>query len=168
MSSSTFKKYLNFFLPVILGIGLLFIPLLGDFHFESALIVSLAGCFWAGISGCKKNVGYRDFYAALRVAGYLFLVGLPLFVNALIVGCFSIDGLAFWLLFPLPSVFFGYSLGRLLRSWNISYRRLVTIVILVGIGVGIFLYEFSLIRRYTFLIMFGVVGRDLFMMKRCV
>ncbi len=142
MLGSTLKKYLRFFLPVFLGIGLLFFPLLGDFHFESALVVSLGGCFWAGIRGCKKNSANRDFFAALAVAGYLFLVGIPLLVNALVIGCFSVDGLAFWLLFPLPSVFFGYSLGRLLRSWDISYRRLITVVVLVGIGLGIFLYEF--------------------------
>lgn len=129
-------------IPTLLGIGLLFIPLVSDLHFESALLVSLVGCFWAGIqaSNTSSNVE-SDFYAALRIAGYLFLVGLPLLIYALFSGCFSLDGLAFWLLFPLPSIFFGYAIGRLFRSWNLPYARTFTVVILLFIAVGVFLYE---------------------------
>jgi hypothetical protein len=126
--------------PILIGIGLLFIPLVGDFHIESALLVSLVGCFWAGIraTGGSKE---KDFYAALSIVGYLFMVGLPLLINAVATGCFSIHGLAFWLLFPLPSVFFGYATGRLIRSLTVSYART------------------------TFLTMFGAAGRALFMMR---
>lgn len=125
---------------LIIGIVLLFIPLLGDFHIESAMLVSLVGCFWAGVSACKSQKS-NDFFAALRISGFLFLVGLPLLVKAIVTGCFSIDGLAFWLLFPLPSVFFGFAIGRLLRIWDIPYRRLITIVVLIAVALGIFLYE---------------------------
>jgi hypothetical protein len=128
--------------PFLVGIVLLFIPLVGDFHFESGLLVSLVGCFWAGIRACDENLKINDdFFTALRIAGYLFLVGVPLLIYALFTGCFSIDGLAFWLLFPLPSVFFGYAIGRLLRNWNLPYPRAITVVALFLIAVGIFLYE---------------------------
>lgn len=121
---------------------MLFIPLLGDFHFESALLVSLVGCFWAGIQACDDSLEIdNDFFSALRVGGYLFLVGIPLLVAALLTGCFSVDGLAFWLLFPLPSVFFGYAVGRLLRSWSVRYSWSVTVALLLLVAVGIFLYE---------------------------
>lgn len=133
-----FAKYA---LSVLLGIILLGIPLVGDFHIESALLVSLLGCFWAGIRACNKPTNKSDYFDALHLSGYLFLVGLPLLIKALLSGCFSIHGLAFWLLFPLPSVFFGYAIGRLLRIWNLQYRRLATIVILAAVGIGIFFYE---------------------------
>jgi hypothetical protein len=126
--------------PILIGIGLLFIPLVGDFHIESALLVSLVGCFWAGIraTGGSKE---KDFYAALSIVGYLFMVGLPLLINAVATGCFSIHGLAFWLLFPLPSVFFGYATGRLIRSLTVSYARTITVGVLLFVGVGILLIE---------------------------
>ncbi len=67
------KKYLHFLIPILIGIGLLFVPLIGDFHIESALLASLVGCFWAGIRACSKH-SESDFFSALRVSGYLFLV----------------------------------------------------------------------------------------------
>lgn len=128
-------------LPILIGISLLFLPLLGDFHIESALLVSLVGCFWAGIRACN-NISLRsDFWDAWRITSYLFLVGSPLLINALVTGCFSIDGLAFWLVFPIPSVFFGYAIGRLLRIWDPPHPRLMTVAILLTIAVGIPLYE---------------------------
>lgn len=135
-------SYRRLLLPVGLGIGLLFIPLLGDFHIESAILVSLTGCFWAGIRACKKKDAKKDFYDALHIAGYLFLVGLPLLIHALASGCFSIHGLAYWLLFPLPSIYFGYSIGRLLRIWEVPFRRSIAVIILLAVGIGIFLFEF--------------------------
>ncbi len=140
MNSWTTHKWQTLYIPVIAGIALLFIPLVGDFHIESAILVSLVGCFWAGIYASSQSTE-RDFYAALRITGYLFLVGLPLLVNALFTGCFSIHGLAFWLLFPLPSVFFGYAIGRLTRSLKIPYAKVVTVGILLFVGVGILLIE---------------------------
>lgn len=133
--------YLKILFPIIIGIGLLFIPLVGDFHFESAMLVALVGCFWAGISACRKSTGQNDFSRALQITGYLYLVGLPLLINSLITGCFSIHGLAFWILFPMPSVFFGYAIGRLLRSLGISFARHLTVGILLAIALGVFLYE---------------------------
>jgi len=126
---------------MFLGIVLLFIPLLGDFHIESAILVSVVGCFWAGISACN-NTEKNDFFDALRIAGYLFLVGLPLLIHSLLSGCFSIHGLAYWLLFPLPSIYFGYAIGRLLRIWEVPYRRIITVSLLLAVGIGIFFYEF--------------------------
>lgn len=125
---------------LLIGVFLLFIPLLGDFHIESAMLASLVGCFWAGIRACNSSET-EDFFVALRIGGTLFLVCLSLLINAIFTGCFSIDGLAFWLLFPLPSVFFGYAVGRLFRSWNVPYRRLLTVFVLITVGFGILIYE---------------------------
>ncbi|NGP87279.1 hypothetical protein [Fodinibius halophilus] len=127
--------------PILIGTLLLFVPLLGDFHFESALLASLIGCFWAGTKASKKNHAAGDFFDALRIGFFLFLMGTPLLVNAIFTGCFSIHGLGFWLIFPLPSIFFGYSIGRLFRQWNISYAATLTFLLLLVVAVGIFVYE---------------------------
>jgi len=135
------RNYIPIFISLLIGTAMLFIPLLGDFHIESAMLVSLAGCFWAGIRGCRKPKSGNDFYAALRIGGYLLIIGLPLLLHAVLAGCFNIDGLAFWILLPLPSVFFGYAVGRLFRSWQLSYRRIITLCLLLLIAIGIPVYE---------------------------
>ncbi|SMO36710.1 hypothetical protein [Fodinibius sediminis] len=142
MSLTIGDKWRGVFLSLLAGGGLLFVPLLGDFHFESAILAALVGCFWAGLRGCRSASGRRDFNNALFLAGYLYLAGLPLLLYAVFSGCFSVHGLAFWLLFPLPSVFFGYSIGRLMRKWQCPYRRIGTTVILLLIGVGVLVFEF--------------------------
>lgn len=129
-------------LPLLAGIGLFFVPLLGDFHFESAMLLSLVGCFWAGIRACGDQQPYGDFYSALALLGYLYLAGIPLLLGALLKGCFSVHGLAFWLVFPLPSVFFGFAVGRLSRIWKLPNRRFFTTAVLLATGIGIFIFEF--------------------------
>ncbi len=135
-----YKRLNKNLLPILIGGGLLFIPLVGDFHIESAILISLVGCFWGGIKASNQSLE-NDFYAALRIIGYLFLVGLPLLANAFFTGCFSIHGLAFWILFPAPSVFFGYAIGRLIRNSGLPYAKTITIGVLLFIGVGILLIE---------------------------
>ena len=61
--------------PIVVGILLLAVPLVGDFHIESAVLASLAGCLWAGISACNHSSSSSDFWDALRITGYLLLVG---------------------------------------------------------------------------------------------
>lgn len=122
---------------------MLFVPLLGDFHVESAVLASFVGCLWAGIRGSRPNraVDSGDFFEALQIAGYLYLAGLPLLLNALFTGCFSIDGLAFWILYPLPGVYFGYATGRLFRHWRVPYAASLTTLILFAVAFGVLLFE---------------------------
>ncbi|HLR24460.1 MAG TPA: hypothetical protein VK112_01250 [Fodinibius sp.] len=129
-------------IPILIGIGLLWIPLLGDFHIESAVLASLVGCFWAGWASCQFPPEKGDFRAALTILGYLYMAGLPLLTASLFTGCFSVHGLGYWLIFPLPSVFFGYAVGRLLRKWDIRWNRPITFAILLLIAVGLLLFEF--------------------------
>ncbi|WP_138431214.1 hypothetical protein [Fodinibius saliphilus] len=82
-----------------------------------------------------------DFYEALWIGFYLFLAATPLLIKALITGCFSIHGLGFWLIFPLPSVFFGFALGRLFREWKLPFARSITVMVLAIIAIGFFIYE---------------------------
>lgn len=125
-----------------IGIALLGIPLLGNLHFESALLAALLGCFWAGDKACQLSKGKGDFLAALRLLGYLYIVALPLLLYSLLAGCFSIHGVGFWVLFPFPSVLFGYAVGKLVRHCKLPMSRLITAFILLAIALGTLLYEF--------------------------
>jgi len=127
--------------PILIGIILVPIPLLGSFHIESAILAAFIGCFWAGWIACEKQEK-NDYREGLTISGYLYLAGTPLLVASLINGCFSIDGLGFWLLLPLPSVFLGYAIGRLLRIWDIRYRRFITVFALIFVAFGILIIDF--------------------------
>lgn len=138
----TFQSTVHLWLPLLVGVAMLLIPLVRDLHIESALLAALTGCFWAGWRGCKKEIGQADGRRIMVMLRALYLAGFPLFVFALISGCLSWHGLGFWVLYPVPSVLFGYSLGRLFRLWDISYRRFWVAIILMVIAIGGLLIEF--------------------------
>ena len=136
------RFYIKCIVALATGIVLLGVPLLGNLHFESALLAALIGCFWAGCKASQPLKERSDFGSALTIVGYVYMVGFPLLLSAIFRGCFSIHGLGFWLLFPFPSVFFGYAIGRLVRYWKLPMGRLITILILISITLASLLYEF--------------------------
>ncbi len=121
--------------------ALLPIPLLRDFHFESAALAAIIGCFWAAIRAVKPTAT-QDFRHSLTVLGYLYLGGLPLFITSFFTGCLTFDGFGFWVFTPLPAVFLGTIIGRLIRSFYLPFSRVLTICILLFIGVGVWVMEF--------------------------
>ncbi|MCW9708415.1 hypothetical protein [Fodinibius salsisoli] len=141
LQNASFHTYQIPLLALLVGTGMLFIPLLGNFHIESAMLASLIGCFWAGLKACNGDQSRHDFFEALTILGYLYVAAVPLLVYALLSGCLSIHGLAFWILFPSGSVYFGYALGRLIRKWNIPYTKTLTVGFLLTIAIGILLFE---------------------------
>lgn len=139
----TYKSYIPALIALLMGILALGFPLLRDFHLESAILVSVAGCYLAGWKASSRGLtAIQDIRSAMRILGYLYLFGLPLLAGTLLNGCFSVHGLGLWLLYPIPSVFFGYSVGRLCRIWNVPYARLITVAIVTVVAVGVFLAEF--------------------------
>lgn len=139
-------------IPILAGIIALFIPLVRDFHIESAMIAATVGAFWGGIAAIQNNTAQKgDVHCALGILGKLYLAGFPLLVYALITGCYTVHGLGFWLFFPIPSVFFGYGLGRLAREFKISYSKTATVLALLVIAIGGLLFEFlNLPQLYFF------------------
>ncbi|MEX2604690.1 MAG: hypothetical protein WD361_10825, partial [Gracilimonas sp.] len=135
------NKASKYFMPVLLGIALLFIPLLRDFHFESAMLAGIIGSFWAGIHSAKYT-SKQDFLASLKILGTLYLVGLPIFLYSVFNSCLTIDGVGFWLFIPFPSVLFGTAIGRLMRIFWVPFPKTITSLILLFCAVGIFLIEF--------------------------
>lgn len=144
------KSHLRIVLPLLLGVGMLFIPLLRDFHFESALIATLVGCFWASISLSKHKDTTSDFFQTLRILGYVFLIGMPPFLYSFFTGCLSFDGFGFWVLLPIPSVFLGAAVGRLFRRISFPAPTLLSILALLICGGGIFLIEFFTLPQVYF------------------
>lgn len=136
------KTRIPYIVPLITGSFALFIPLIGTLHVDSALLASLGGCFWAGWSACSAGGGSRnDVKEASILSALVLLAGLPLLAGDVVTGCFSTDGLLFWLVYPVPSVFLGYAAGRMVRRWHISQCRLWTIFGLTVPAFVVPLYE---------------------------
>lgn len=105
------------------------------------MLAGTVGCFWAGISAASAK-SKQDFFRSLRILGMMLLVGAPLFIYALITGCLTLDGIGFWIFIPLPSIFFGTAIGRLLRTLSIPFPKTFTVFVLLFCTVGIWLIEF--------------------------
>lgn len=135
------KERLTYFLFPALGLAMLPVPLLRDFHFESAIVAAVIGCFWAAFSSAKNNEG-KDFRRSLSITAHIYLMGIPLFLFALFSGCLTYDGILFWLLIPLPSVFYGAAMGRFVRFMKWPKPVAITFALLLFTAVGIWLIEF--------------------------
>lgn len=149
----TLKKI---FIPIIMGMVLLAIPLLRDLHLESAMLAGTVGCFWAGIQASNASQ-HQDVLSSLHILGSLYLAAVPLFLYSLLSGCLTMDGAGFWLLIPMPSVFFGTAVGRLTRELKLSYPKIFSIVILCAVAIGMWVTEFfTLPQVYFFNHVWGV------------
>ncbi|WP_310686629.1 hypothetical protein [Aliifodinibius sp. S!AR15-10] len=135
--------------PFAVGLVALFIPLLRDFHIESAILAATIGAYWGGIAAVKAGPG-MDLRCAIQINGFLYLAGLPLALFSVLTGCFTVHGLGFWVFLPLPSVFLGYSIGRLSRQFRVPFPRFFTVVVLLLITFGGFLYEFFTLPQLYF------------------
>ena len=143
------KKGLRFFLPVLIGVTLLSVPLLRDLHFESALLAGSIGSFWAGLQSSSKK-SQQDLSLSLEILGFLYLASVPLFIFSLLSGCLTFDGIAFWVLIPVPSVFLGTAIGRYVRKQNLPYAGILVFLTLLFISVGVLLIEFLLLPQVYF------------------
>ena len=128
---------------LIYGLVLAFIPLFRELHFLSASLTATIGAFTAAwIAG---GITFRNKPAAgLRELAGLFLLSalpaVPLLLGSLIRGCFSGDGLAYWILIPGPSVALGFAIGRYF-SFISRNPRLFSILLLLFISIGLLLWE---------------------------
>lgn len=109
-------KQIRILIPVsfFTGCFILFIPLLREFHIELAIFGALAGSVWGILAG--RNVK-TSAYAALKAPFIgLTVFALPSIIRVLITGCFSVDGLGYWLLYPYPSILLWFYLTRYLSA----------------------------------------------------
>ena len=142
------KAALKILLPLLLGLLFLFFPLLRDLHFESAFVSSIMGCFWSTIILAKTDD--KPFKKAVAIVGFTYLISIPLFINALISGCLTFDGFAFWFLLPAPSIFLGASIGRLVRAFHFPKPVFFSIIILLFCSLGVWIVEFFTLPQVYF------------------
>ena len=135
------KKALPYLIPILAGLVLLTVPLLRDFHFESAMLAAIIGSFWAGLKSSSTNPGH-DLFSALKVLGFIYLGALPLFIFSVFSGCLTFDGFGFWIFIPFPGILFGTATGRLIRKLQIPAPGIVTFLALLLIAVGVWVFEF--------------------------
>lgn len=122
------------------GILFLFVPLLRNFHWESAALSGAFICFLSAvwIAGGNKTVLQTVRNSFFILTGW----SLPLLISDLATDCYSIHGLGFWLLIPFPSMFLGISLGRLVKQFDLKRPVLLTCSILLTLAVVPVLVEF--------------------------
>lgn len=150
------RNKLPYVLPVILGILILPLPLVRDFHFESAMIAAISGSFWAGISFSKTTykTGAEKLWPVVRS---VYLFGLPPFLFSLFSGCLNVHGIGFWLLVPLPSIIFGAAFGRFFNHFIPRFSGIITFLVLLFISVGAWFIElFHLPQVFFFNHVWGI------------
>jgi len=124
---------------LLIGTLSLAIPLLRDFHWESAGLASLVSAFTAGTLSARGR--WRTARLFRNIASLLIGWVLPLLIYALSTGCFSLDGLGFWLLGPVPSMLFGAAVGRTVRLSGIRFPALLSTLILLGCALVPVVYQ---------------------------
>lgn len=135
------KKAASYLLPVIIGCIFIPIPLVGDFHFESAMIAAITGAFWAGITTSRTSLK-KDSEVIIKITMRVALFGLPLLVFSLITSCLSANGALFWILIPFPAILFGAAIGRFFRKLVAPFPAVLTVLTLLFISLGVLLIEF--------------------------
>ncbi len=138
-------------IPLAVGVVALFIPLVRNLHFESAMIASIAGCFIAAFVSARLPGKVNEANHLLKIGGWIYLTAVVLLISALIRGCFSMDGLLFWIFNPSLSILFGYAVGRYFRINGFRRSALWANLILIFVAIGLLLFElYSLPQLYFF------------------
>ena len=140
---------LKIVLPLLLGVLLLFFPLLRDFHFESAFVAALIGGFWTGIELTRSN-SKNDLTRTFQLTAFVLLIGLAPLLFSIFSGCFSWQGLGFWLFLPIPSVLFGAAIGRVVRLYKVSKPSLISFLLIIWVSTGAWLIEFFTLPQVYF------------------
>lgn len=122
------------------GVLVLFVPLLREFHVEFAIFGAILGCCWGVWAQSSPHMREIRNELALPFIG-LTIFAMPSLFRVLILGCFSVDGLGYWLLYPYPGLLFSYSLTRFFRR-IVSRPRLMASLCLLVIAVPLFLVAF--------------------------
>ncbi len=117
---------------LLIGLMSLTLPLLRDFHWESAGVASLALAFYAALRmgrGSRSGSVFRD--------GLAILIGwsAPLILFTISTGCWSFDGLAFWVSGPPFSLLFGWSAGRAVRSFGGKWSGSIALLSIAGFAI---------------------------------
>jgi len=124
-------KHLILLLFFVAGLLCLPVPLVGYFHYDSAVLFSLLGTFTAVWYTSRNNTSFRDL---IWLGGSVLAAGIPLATADIIRGWFTVDALAYWLFIPFWSVLLAASLTRFIKQFT-RFGGVVSALILIIIAV---------------------------------
>ena len=133
---------------LIAGIGASQLPLIGTLHVDLAFIASIIAGLWGTIREARIQ---RRFLFKPTLSYYLRVIRdcllLSFFAGVVIIfdlwrGCFSWEGLLFWILGPYLSLFIGSTIGRFISVKGFVFPTLIAGLWILGIGVGSWLIIF--------------------------
>ncbi|HKJ32194.1 MAG TPA: hypothetical protein VKA34_10215 [Balneolales bacterium] len=135
---------------IFIGVIALFIPLVRNLHIESAILASVVGSILAAYWSTKRETEKSDKQRLFELITIVYAAAIPLLINALINGCFSVDGLGYWIFYPSFSIYFVYSIGRYFRNTGFSHPLFWTWIVILWVAVGEFLIEFYMLPQVYF------------------
>ena len=133
---------------LIAGIGASQLPLIGTLHVDLAFIASIIAGLWGTIREARiqRRFLFKPtlFYYHRVIRDCLLL---SFFAGVVIIfdlwrGCFSWEGLLFWILGPYLSLFLGSTIGRFISVKGFIFPTLIAGLWILGIGVGSWLIIF--------------------------
>lgn len=133
---------------LIAGIGASQLPLIGTLHVDLAFIASIIAGLWGTIREARiqRRFLFKPtlFYYHRVIRDCLLL---SFFAGVVIIfdlwrGCFSWEGLLFWILGPYLSLFLGSTIGRFISVKGFIFPTLIAGIWILGIGVGSWLIIF--------------------------
>ncbi len=147
------SRYILTLIAFAAGCAVLAIPLVGTLHVDSALLAGVIGAFTGSLTASRRGARDRD---VLLLMGLLYVAAVPLLIRDLMTGCFSGDGVAFWLFIPSFSTLFGYAFGRAVRYLIPIYTRWIAFFGILAVAAGGWLIIFLLFPQlYYFNHIFG-------------
>lgn len=134
------QRFQTLTVGLVIGLISLLIPLLRDFHWESAGLAALVAALYSALlssSGKEETVSVFT-----KSTGLIIGWSVPLIIFSFFTDCMSFAGTAYWLFGPMPSMLLGWSIGRLINHFRVVYRKTAVFSVVVVIGVIPTLVEF--------------------------
>ncbi|MEX0686229.1 MAG: hypothetical protein WD267_05225 [Balneolales bacterium] len=144
-----YLRFLPFLIALLAGMGALFIPLLRDFHIESAVPAALIGAFFASAYAARGN-SRKDWRGLVYVMGVIYAAAIPIIISNISRGCMTTSGLGFWVFYPAISMYFGYAVGRYFRITGWKKPIMFSVLILMIISIGTLLIELYYLPQVYF------------------
>lgn len=133
---------------LFIGFVSLAIPLLRDFHWESAGVAALVVSVMAALLSARRSESFFNVWR--KCLGLITGWAVPLIVYAFLTNCLSFDGAAYWLFGPIPSMFLGWAIGRLVRIFNFRFRKGIVVSVILGVAIIPVLVEFFMFPQLYF------------------
>jgi hypothetical protein len=133
---------------LVAGIGASQLPLIGTLHVDLAFVASILAGLWGAL--CEARIQRRFlFKPALSYSRRLIRDGvlLSFFAGVIVTfdlwrGCFSWEGLLFWVFGPYLSLFLGSTIGRFISVKRFAFPTVLALLWMFGIGLGSWLILF--------------------------